>query len=178
MEVEYALVFLIIIVIWKQVDAGRCAVYMRVCIFREGRNAVHRFVLCVHLGRGKCRVAYASYGLAPKNAQAVEPRRNGNVRQQRRVLPHETIVKYSFVVNGGLHIGLVLPRPKRLAHDFGSKRTLRVAIRVRVVHISHRVPPVAHERVKPVGVARKAFQNGVDRERHGVVHVNHDDVPG
>ena len=87
-------------------------------------------------------------------------------------------MKYSPVVNGGLHIGLVLPRPKRLAHDFGPKRTLCVAIRVRVVHVSHRVQPVAHERVKPVGVTRNAFQNGVDRERHGVVCVNHDDVPG
>ena len=155
---------------------------MRVCIFREGRNAFHCLVLRVHFGRGHRRITKwvqtPHNGLVPKDAQAVEPRRDGNVRQQRRVLSHETIVKDGFVVNGGLHIGLVLPRPKRFAHDFGAERKLRVAIRVRVVHVSHRVQPVAHERVKPVGVARNAPQNGGDRERHGVVRVNHDDVPG
>ena len=46
------------------------------------------------------------------------------------------------------------------------------------MHVAHRIQAVAHEGIKPVGIARNATHNGIDREWHGVVRVNHDDVFG
>ena len=193
-EVEDALVIVIfwsVIVIWKQVDADRCAVHH--CVGKR-RNGVQRLVLRVQFRRGNRGItkwlvngvtkgvaggAHAPHdGVPPKDAHAVEPRRDRDIRQSRRVLLDLALEKQRLVVHRGLHVVLVMPRPKHVAHDLGAKRELRIAIRVRVVNVARRVQAVAHERVKSVGVARNAFQNGVHRERHGVVHVNHHDVPG
>ncbi len=190
-EVEDAIVFVFVIVIWKQVDADRCAV--RHCVGKR-RNGVQRFVLRVHFRSGNRGItkwlvnrvtkgvaggAHAPHdGVPPKDAQAVEPRRDRDIRQARGVLLDLAVEKQRLVVHRGLHVVLVMPRPKHVAHDFGAKRELRIAIRVRVVNVARGVQAVAHERVKSVGVARNAAQNIVHRERHGVVHVNHDDVPG
>ena len=177
MEVEDALIIIFVsviviaLVVWKQVDADRCAVHDRV---GKRGNGVQRLVLRVHFRRGDRGVSQAHKRLAPKNAQAVEPRQNGNVRQARGVFPQLAVEKQRLVVHRGSHVVLVMPRPKRVAHDFGPKRKLRIAISVRVVNLTGGVQAVAHERVKAVGVARNAFQNGIHRERHGVVRVNHD----
>ena len=180
-EVEDALVRIIFVfiivfafVFWKQIHADTRSVDMCFGIFRKRRDAIHRLVLRVHFCRGYGRVPYTNNCLAPKDAQAVEAGRNGNIRQQRWIVFHLAVEKHRLVIHGSLHVLLMMSRPKRLAHDFGTKRELRIAIRVCVVHVAKRVQAVAHEGVKPVGVARNAFQNGVNRERHGVVHVNHD----
>ena len=172
-EVEDALVF---IIFWKQVDADRCAVHDRI---GKRRNGVQRLVLRVHFRRGDSRVPQRGgigphKRLAPKDAQAVEPRQNGNVRQARGVLLDLAVEKQRLVVHRGSHVVLVMPGPKRVAHDFGPKRKLRIAISVGVVNLTGGVQAVAHEGVKAVGVARNASQHGVHRERHGVVRVNHD----
>ena len=169
-------IFICVCVFWKQVHADRCAVHVRLRIFGQRRNAVHSLILRIHLGRGHRRIHAPHNGIPPKDAETVEPRRDRNVGQHRRILFDLSVAKHRLVVHGGLHVVLVVPRPKRLPHDFGTEWKLRVTIRVKVVHVSKRVQAVANERVKPVGVARNAAQNGVDRERHGIVHVNHDDV--
>ena len=56
-EVEYALVVRIMVVIFKQVHANRCAVNVRLGVFGQRWNVFHGLVLRVHLGRGNCRVA-------------------------------------------------------------------------------------------------------------------------
>ena len=45
-------IFIFVFIFWKQVHADRCAVHVRLRVFGQRRDAVHRFILRVHLGRG------------------------------------------------------------------------------------------------------------------------------
>lgn len=50
--IVFIFVFVFVFIFWKQVHADRCAVHVRLRIFGQRRDAVHRFILRVHLGRG------------------------------------------------------------------------------------------------------------------------------